>query len=210
MWTEKLRKPLKFFIYLCLLLTLGCATATTNTEPPQTQLAAAQPTAVRVDLDTLGVGDIFEVNVYDEKELSGSYRVASDGTIDFPLAGRIEVEGLSSTGLAETLRLKLLAFMTAPQVSVFVKVFKSKKIYVFGEVRKPGTFPFEDGMTIVQAITLAGGFDKLADQNGTFINRVINGSETKIEVSVKDIGKGRAPNLQLKPGDIVYIPESMF
>ena len=111
----------------------------------------------------------------------------------------IKVEGLSSTALAETLRTKLLKFMTAPQVSVFVKVFNSKKIYVFGEVRKPGTFPFEDGMTIVQAITLAGGFDKLADQNGTFINRVIDGSETKIEVSVKDIEKGRAPIFSSSP-----------
>lgn len=163
-----------------------------------------------VPSDTLGASDIFEVSVYDERELSGSYRVATDGSIDFPLVGRVAVAGLTSTALAGVLRNKLLRYMTNPQVSVFVKEYHSKKIYVFGEVRKPGTFVFEDGMTIIQAITLAGGFDKLADQNGAFINRVVNGTETRIEVSVKDIGKAQAPNVELRPGDIVYIPESMF
>ena len=135
---EETPKPLKYLGYFCFMLMVGCSAPVAHVETQQPQNVATY-TTIRTDIDTLGVGDIFEVSVYDEKELSGSYRVASDGTIDFPLAGRIKVEGLSSTALAETLRTKLLKFMTAPQVSVFVKVFNSKKIYVFGSC-KPGTF----------------------------------------------------------------------
>ena len=159
---------------------------------------------------SLGPGDIFEVRVYQEKDLSNTYRVSDDGTISFPLIGTVAVHSLSSPQLANILQTRLQAYLKNPQVSVFVKEFQSKKIYVFGQVRKPGTFSFEDGMNIIEAITLAGGLQPLADPHGTFVNRVTNGDEKKIKVSIKDIGKGEAPNLVLQPGDIVYVPESMF
>ena len=95
---------------------------------------------------------------------------------------------------------KLTEYLKTPQVSVFIKEFNSKKIYVFGQVRKPGTFGYEDGMSIVQAITLAGGFQPVADPNGTYVNRVVSGNEQKIKVAVEDIGRGKAPNLVLEPG----------
>ena len=88
--------------------------------------------------------------------------------------------------------------------------FRSKKVSIFGLVKNPGTFPYESGMTIVHAITLAGGFEPLADENGTYINRTVKGVERRFQVSVKRIGKGEAKNVLLLPGDVIYIPESMF
>ena len=86
----------------------------------------------------------------------------------------------------------------------------SKKIFVFGEVQKPGTFPYEDGMSIIQAVTLAGGFTKTAAKNNSNVTRIVDGQEQKIRVPVEDIGVGKEPNFQLQPGDIVFVPESFF
>ena len=100
--------------------------------------------------------------------------------------------------------------MRDPQVSVLVKEYNSKKVFVFGEVQKPGTFIFEDGMSIVQAVTIAGGFTKTAARNSTSVTRHIRGQEVKVKVNVQDIALGKAPNFTLEPGDIVYVPESLF
>jgi polysaccharide export outer membrane protein len=123
----------------------------------------------------------------------------------------VVVGGLTANGAAEKVRACLSeGFMRNPQVSVLVREFNSKKIFVFGEVQKPGTFPFEQKMSIVQAITLAGGFSRNAAQNSTSVTRLINGQEVKVKVNVQDIALGKAPNVTLEPGDIVYVPESMF
>lgn len=187
--------------------TLNCATPTTSSESASLSPNAAIPRPVKTPM---GVGDVFELRVYREKELTGVHRVSVDGTVDIPLVGRIRVEQLSRDEVVDLLRTKLEQFINEPQVSILVKERKSKKIFVFGQVRKPGTFEFESNMNIIQAITLAGGFDKLADQNGAFVNRIIEGHEKRLEVSVKDIGKGEATNFLLQAGDIVYIPESLF
>jgi polysaccharide export outer membrane protein len=158
----------------------------------------------------LGPGDIFEVRVFGEEELSGSYRVSESGTIEFPLVGTIEVKGATDTELSNRLSELLRKYVKEPHVSIYVKEYNSKKVFVFGQVQKPGTFKFEQGMNIVEAITLAGGFATLADQTGTYVTRTINGSEQRIKVSVPAIGEGRAPNLTLEPGDIIYVPEAIF
>jgi len=160
---------------------------------------------------TLGPGDVFEVRVFQEPELSGVYQVGPQGDVIFPLCKQVVVGGLTANGAAETIRGCLAkGFIRNPQVSVLVKEYNSKKVFVFGEVQKPGTFPFEDGMSVVQAVTVAGGFTRTAAQNSTSVTRRVNGSETKIRVNVQDIALGKAPNFTLEPGDIVYVPESMF
>ena len=119
--------------------------------------------------------------------------------------------GLTANAAAETIRECLARkYMRDPQVSVLVKEYNSKKVFVFGEVQKPGTFPYQDGMSVVQAVTLAGGFTKTAAQNSTSVTRHVGGSETKIKVSVQDIALGKVANFTLEPGDIVYVPESLF
>ena len=101
-------------------------------------------------------------------------------------------------------------FLRKPQVSVLIREYNSKKVFVFGEVQKPGTFPYDGDMSIIQAITLAGGFTKLAAKTNINVTRLIDGQERKIRVAVEDIGVGREKNFLLQPGDIVFIPESFF
>jgi protein involved in polysaccharide export with SLBB domain len=174
--------------------------------------AAAGPGAEPVPVaSTLGAGDVVEVRVFQEPELSGVYQVGVDGDIIFPLCKSVSVSGLTANAAAESIRGCLASkYMRDPQVSVLVKEYNSKKIFVFGEVQKPGTFPYQDGMSVVQAVTLAGGFTRTAAQNSTSVTRHVGGTETKIKVSVQDIALGKASNFTLEPGDIVYVPESLF
>jgi polysaccharide export outer membrane protein len=122
----------------------------------------------------------------------------------------VELAGRTSSTAADALRECLSRYLRRPQVSVLIREYNSKKIFVLGEVQKPGTFPYEGEMTIIQAITLAGGFTKLAAQNNTHVTRLVDGQERKIRVPVEDIGVGREKNFQLQPGDIVFVPESFF
>jgi protein involved in polysaccharide export with SLBB domain len=178
----------------------ACASAPVKPKVPEPRVSS-----------TLGPGDVFEVRVYQEPELSGVYRVGPQGDIVFPLCRRVPVAGLTANAVAERLRTCLgQGFIRSAYVSVIVKEFNSQKIFVFGEVQKPGTFVYEDGMTIVQAITVAGGFSKGAAQNSSSVTRLVDGQEQKVKVPVQDIALGKAPNFVLKPGDIVYVPESLF
>jgi len=196
-------------VALALAVLAACAhgEASSDTAPPaEGGRDEAQPVA-----STLGPGDVIEVRVFQEPELSGVYQVGGEGDVIFPLCKRVVVGGLTANAAAEVIRSCLAEkYMRDPQVSVLIKEFNSKKIFVFGEVQKPGTFPYEDGMSVVQAVTLAGGFTKTAAQNSTSVTRHVGGTEAKIKVSVQDIALGKAPNFTLEPGDIVYVPESLF
>jgi protein involved in polysaccharide export with SLBB domain len=182
----------------------GAVTTTDAADLPATP--AAQPSS-----STLGAGDLLEVRVFEEADLSGPYRVSPGGTIDFPLCGKVKVEGLNGSSTADVLTHCLgEKYLKRPQVSVLVREYNSKKVFVFGEVQKPGTFPYDEEMSVIQAITVAGGFSKLASKNDVAVTRLVNGKETKIRVRVADIGTGREKNLKLLPGDIVFVPESLF
>jgi protein involved in polysaccharide export with SLBB domain len=206
------RSPRASALLCSLLLCTGCrgprgsgGTTLRADEVPDAPAAAATSTT------TLGPGDLIDVRVFEEADLSGPYRVATGGTIDFPLCGKIRVQGLNTSTTSDLLT-KCLGekYLKHPQVSVLLREYNSKKIFVFGEVQKPGTFPYEEDMSIIQAITMAGGFTKVASKNDIGVTRQVDGKETKIRVPVADIGSGREKNFKLQPGDIVYVPESMF
>ena len=164
-----------------------------------------------VGASTLGSGDLVEVRVFQEPDLSNAFRVSPEGTIDYPLCGKVALVGLTSSKAADALTACLQAgFLKSPQVSVLIREYNSKKVYVFGEVQKPGTYPYDENMTIIQAITLANGFTKLAAKNSVNVTRLIEAQEKKIRVPVEDIGVGREKNFMLQPGDIVFVPESLF
>ncbi len=164
-----------------------------------------------VSSSTLGSGDMLEVRVFQEADLSGVYRVAADGAIDFPLCGRLQVLGATSGQVADVITNCLKnGFVKRPQVSVMVKDFNSKKIFVFGEVIKPGAFAYEENMTIIHAVTGAGGFSRAAAKNDVNVTRVIDGKEVKVPVRVEDIATGRERNFQLVPGDIIFVPEGFL
>ena len=198
-------------IPLALLLSFAACAGRPAAAPVSPAPAEATSPGEALAASALGPGDVFEVRVYGEPELSGVYRVGSQGDIVFPLCRRVMVSGLSANETAERLRTCLAdGYIRNAQVSVIVKEYNSKKIFVFGEVQKPGTFVYEDGMTVIQAVTLAGGFMKTAAPNSTSVTRLVDGQEMKIRVPVQDIALGKATNVALRPGDIVFVPESLF
>lgn len=176
------------------------------------QLRPDQVTAdAGVSANTLAANDLLEVRVYQEADLSGMYRVAPDGAINFPLCGKVAVGGLTPTEAADAITACLKKdFLRRPQVSVMVKEFNSKKVFVFGEVSKPGAYAFEEGMTIIHAVSQAGGFSKTASKNSVNVTRVVDGQEVKVPVKVEDIVVGREKNFALQPGDIIFVPESFL
>lgn len=164
-----------------------------------------------VSSNQLATNDLLEVKVYQELELSGVYRVGPDGDIDFPLCGKVKVAGMTASGAAEAITGCLKKdFLRRPQVSALVKEFNSKKVFVFGEVSKPGSFSYEEGMTIIHAISQAGGLTRSAAKNSVNVTRVVDGKEVKLPVKVEDIVIGREKNFALVPGDIIFVPESFI
>ena len=164
-----------------------------------------------VRANTLGTGDFLEVRVYQEPDLSGIYRVSPEGVIDYPLCGKVRVSELTPSLAADAITGCLKqGYVRRPQVTVMVKEFNSKRIFVFGDVSKPGSFPYEEGMTIVAAVSSAGGFNRTAARNGVNVTRLIEGRETRVPVKVEDIINGSEKNFALHPGDIVFVPEGFL
>lgn len=190
-------------IFLICFLCFGCS-ATMKQTP--------QALTVGEDDTTLGPGDVFEVSVYGEKELSGKYKVAKDGSIDFPLIGRVVVAGKEPTEVSDDISERLLEgqILRNPQVSVFVTEYASKRVSVVGAVSKPGTFPMSSGLTVVQAISLAGGFTALASRNDTLVTRRDSQKTERFRVPVERVTEGRADDFALQAGDIIYVPERLF
>jgi polysaccharide biosynthesis/export protein len=198
------------FLIFCLagllgpLAMAGCKHSQVSPPPPNISANSSADTA-------LGPGDVFVVDVFGEKDLSGKFRISAVGTIDYPFAGRIQVAGMTPPDVASLLKKKLAdGYLKDPSVSVFVESYNSKKISVFGQVQKPGTFNYMNNMSIIEAITLAGGFTPLASKNDISVTRVENGKSRRFTVPVEEIGEGKAMNYLLTPGDIVFIPERMF
>ncbi len=177
-----------------------------STNPAVARAADALPASA------LGSGDVFEVRVFQEPDLSGAFRVGPDGNVEFPLCKSVKVGGLTANAAADAIAACLQhGYFKNPQVTVFLRELNSRKIFVFGEVQKPGTFSYEDGLSVVQAVALAGGFTRMAAKNGCTVTRVASpGNEERIKVPLDDIVGGRAPDFRLLPGDILYVPESLF
>ncbi|MCC6808438.1 MAG: polysaccharide biosynthesis/export family protein [Deltaproteobacteria bacterium] len=184
-----------------MLLLTACPAATT---PGPVATPSSRPA-------TLGANDVFEVRIYQEPDLSGSYRIASDGTIVFPLLGTLQVAGMTPPEVADLITRRLRdGYIKNPQVTLAIKEYNSKKISVLGAVSKPGEYPYVEDMSIVSAIAQAGGFTRVSAPNETTVTRVVDQKEVRITVRVDDIGKGREKNFALVPGDIVVVPESIF
>jgi protein involved in polysaccharide export with SLBB domain len=161
---------------------------------------------------TLGPGDTFEVNVYGEKELSGKYQVADDGTINFPLVGIVDVGGNVPTAVARGIQdqLQTKQILRNPSVSIFVLEYASKRINIVGQVQRPGSLPWTAGMSVVRAISVAGGLTPLAAANDTIVTRQENGKPRRYRISVRRITEGQEQDFVLQAGDMVYVPERLF
>ncbi len=187
---------------LALLASLACA------ESPRHPVVA--PEAVPSE-DRIGIDDTFDVRVYGEPDLSGSFRVAADGTVDYPLAGRIVASGLRTGDIQKLLVEKLKGnYLKDPQVIVTIKDRNSQKISVLGQVTKPGQVGYYPNMTIVDAIASAGGFTGIAAKNSVSLRREAGGKIQMHVYPVADISEGRSPNVLVQPGDVLVVDERVF
>ncbi len=178
--------------------------------PVASGVVHGKPPRTSVDT-TVGAGDVIEIRVYGEKDLTGLYRVEGDGTIVIPLIGKVKVLGRTPPVIGYRIARKLRAgYLRNPQVTVFVKEYNSKKITVFGQVKKPGIFRYTDNMTIIQVITESGGFTDMADQDSTIVTRFKDGRKYRLRVKVKSIGEGREQNFVVHPGDVVFVPRTLM
>jgi polysaccharide export outer membrane protein len=158
----------------------------------------------------IGPDDALKITVYREEDMDREVRVSSDGYISFPLLGKVKVEGMTVSELENNLTAGLKKFLKNPQVSVYIQEYST--ITVSGQVQKPGSFPLRGEMSVIEAISMAGGFTKIAAQNGVKVMRLENGKKKTILVRVADISKkgDKSEDVLLKRGDIVYVPESLF
>ncbi len=199
----------KVVSHICLIalftVSYGCASSSSSSKKTTLIPQDAQD-------HSLGQGDVFDVRVYGEEELSASYRISQSGTIDFPLVGRLEVEGLDPSQISDLIAQKLKEgqFIHDPQVSIFVKETNSKRISVVGAVQKPGSFPMTPGLTVVQSVGLAGGFTPLASQDSTVVSRRVGDKLKRYRVEVSEITEGKKDDFFLRAGDIIFVPERIF
>ena len=172
----------------------------------------ASELAPPVESTTLGAGDMILLEIVGEKNLPREYTVASDGTIDVPYIHSVNVTGLEPQEVARIVvsRLKEDEILTNPSVVVSVKAYNSKRISVLGEVHKPGNFPLEPGMTLVHAISLAGGFNPIANKSKINLSRRTSQGSQTVTVDVSAITNGEAQDVLLQAGDRVYVHERMF
>ena len=173
-------------------------------EPDHSLIPPAQPVEVTSGLT---VGDVFEVRVFGEEELGGTFQVQEDGSIDFPLIGRISVTGKTQAELAGLLEARLgEGYLRDPHVTVIMTSRENLEVSVLGEVARPGTFPYVEKLTLVQAISDAGGLTELAQVRRVKLTRKGPHGVGTYEVSVKAITDGRAEDILLQPGDIIFVP----
>lgn len=191
-----------FFILFLLLGSLSAAGAVAAT--------ATSTAAIAVDPGTylLRQGDSLMISVWREDALQKQVIVLPDGSITFPLVGRIEVAGLSTPEVERRITIKLKEFIPEPVVTVVIAGIEGNRAYVMGKVNSPGSLIINGPLTVLQAISVMGGFDKFADEGGIKVIRTKGDRQEVFPVHYKDIISGRdmSSNIQLKAGDTIVVP----
>lgn len=161
----------------------------------------------------LGPEDVVTVTVWRNQDLSKDVIIRPDGMISLPLIGDILAAGSTADELAKQITERLKEFMSSPTVSVQVKEVNSYFVYVTGEVVKPGKFPLKSYATVIQGISLAGGFTPFASRDKVHVIRVTKngkGENTQVNIPVEysDIAKGKTltGNFFLRSGDVIVVP----
>ena len=187
-----MRAPVFLIIASILILSILCAPS-----------LAEQPPSYEI-----GPNDILSIHVWKEPELTRDVTVTPDGKISFPLIGEIMVQGRTVTELKETITEKLKNYVTAPEVTVIVRESRSRIFNAIGKVNSPGTHPMTPNMTVLQALSAAGGFAEWADTKNVMIVRREGDKEVQIRFNYNDFIKGKnvKQNILLKPNDTIVVP----
>lgn len=155
----------------------------------------------------IGVEDVLEIAVWKEPELATTAPVRPDGKVTVPLAGEIDAAGKTAHELEGLLAQKFSARIANPTVTVVVKEVNASRVFVLGEVAKPGAYPMRGALTVVQALALAGGMTEFADKGDIVILRRDSdkGMQQRLKLDFNDAVRSEAA-IELAPGDTVVVP----
>jgi len=173
------------------------------------RIAAPNPVSATDDPDyVIGPGDTLNISVWKEPDLSGTIPVRPDGKVSLPLLGDVQAAGTTPTKLAVSITERLRQYLTDPRVTVIVTAANSRRVYLIGEIVRPGAVPMLPNMTLLQALSTSGGFSQFARIKKMYVLRTDNGKQIKLPVNYKAAISGEAPdqNIVLKPGDTIVVP----
>lgn len=178
-------------------LAAGCAHG--DPPPPVAALAADY----RLQLE-----DVVDVAVWKEPALSASVPVRPDGKITVPMVGEVQAAGRTARELQGEIGERLKPFVPSPSVTVIVREVRAGRFFVLGEVTHPGAYPLAHGLTVLEAMALAGGPTEFASTSRMLLMRPQGAGRApaRIRVSLADIVSGRLPPVQLLAGDTLYVP----
>jgi polysaccharide export outer membrane protein len=156
----------------------------------------------------IGPEDVLDISVWKEPDVSRVVPVRPDGRISLPLINDVQAAGLSPQQLAASVSEKLKKYLNGPQVTVIVTAINSQRVFVVGEVLRAGAFPMLPGMTVLQALSSAGGFTTFADVKKIHVVRLRNGKQIEIPFNYRDVLKGdnAEQNIKLEAGDTIVVP----
>jgi len=191
-----------FFLILC-----GCATTESTSKAIQ-PLPEETTKEIKLTEFILGPGDTVEITVYRHDDLKRTVPIDTSGRISYPLVGDIQAGGLSIFQLRDNIRDGLSEYIKEPQVTVSVTSVQSQKVYVLGEVQKPGAFALNTPLSALEAISSAGGFTTDAKDGSVIVMRGKKENPELIKLDLKSaLEKGNvAQDIQLQAGDIVFVP----
>jgi len=192
------------FVLTALVCALACAQAG--------RLAAQTGDAVSGSY-ILSPNDQIQIEVFQEDDLRMSAKISKEGTITFPLLGNVKLAGLTmSQATARLTEMLKRDFLVNPRVSLTVVNFSKKRFTVLGQVNSPGIkeMPDQEGLDLLEAIGMAGGYTRIANPGKITIKRREGGSESVIQVDGKAMAKGNGKGFQIKPGDTITVAESIF
>jgi protein involved in polysaccharide export with SLBB domain len=189
-----------------LLMALSVVACSPSVDNSRVKLAPPQ------EVTTMSPGDVFRMDIVGEKDLPTEFQIASDGTVNLPYVHRLYVAGLEPQQAAQLVRERLIAgkILSDPAVIVTIKEFSTKRVTVLGQVSKPGSFPLTPGLSLIQAISLAGGMNSIANRDKINLTRKTRGGRQTVIVSIDAISEGRSPDIQLQGGDQIYVNERIF
>jgi polysaccharide biosynthesis/export protein len=169
----------------------------------------------------IGPQDVLTVTVYDHADLSGKFSVEADGTLTFPLIGRVKAAGLTLRALEDTLKMQFAdGYLKSPQVAVAIDEYKSQRVFVMGEVRGPGAYQLTGDMTIIEALAKAGGVTQTSAEEILVVRpsasaksagpAAPNDTEsTVLKVNIRELQAGAlSQNLLLRDGDTIVVGRS--
>lgn len=182
-----------------------------KTEPKTGNTSAPATPAAPAAMDAsykIGPQDVLQIDVWKEPEITRTIPVRPDGKISLPLLNDVQAAGLTAMQLAGIIRDGLTKYLVNPQVTVTVQTINSRRVFITGEMSRTGAVPLLPNMTVLQALSSAGGFTPFARMKDIYILRMVDGKQVKYPFHYKDVIKGKRPeeNILLQPNDVIVVP----